>query len=103
MRVVSRATPDGNPSTMAVNAGPCDSPAVKYRSMRVDPRGGRGPLLQDIGGRDPLLQECVSGQAFVGLDILLAGPCHDLVGQRGGRAGLVPSRRLEPVADELLV
>ena len=26
---VSSATPDGNPSTIAVRAGPCDSPAVR--------------------------------------------------------------------------
>ena len=42
-------------------------------------------------------------RSLVGLDVLLAGPGHHVVGQARRRARLVPAGRLEPVADELLV
>ena len=43
------------------------------------------------------------GQAAERLEVLLARPCHDVVGQRRHRRLLVPADPLEVVADELLV
>ena len=93
-------TPDGKPSTMAVSAGPCDSPAVKYRSMRPFCRDSLVSEEQRSARSFPRERRPVRRS---NASTYLAGPGHDLLGQLRGRAGLVPARGLEPVADELLV
>src|SRR5580698_9763106 len=92
MSPVSSRTPEGNPSTIAVKAGPCDSPAVRYRSMAF------ASLVEWLFPRKRL-----AGQYLKRLDILASRLLDDIFGQPRRHARLVPACGLEPVADELLV
>src|SRR5687767_4011527 len=47
--------------------------------------------------------ELAARDALVGVDVLLAGLCHDVLGQLGTGRGVVPARLVEPVAHVLLV
>ena len=95
--------PDGNPSTIAVSAGPCDSPAVRYRSMvlqsaRAVVSGHRPSVFEgdtSIESRKRreffTSRERLASQALEGFDIFAARLLHDVLGQAAAAGSPYPS------------
>src|SRR5579884_323800 len=100
----------------AARRGRCAPPGSRARGARAPPPGpadrgfpawggpGRAPASErrSPGALQPA-GEGLAGDPLVGLDVLLAGARHDLVGNRRGGRRPVPPGGGGPVADELLV
>src|SRR5258707_9030988 len=83
MNSASRTIPEGNPSTMAVRAGPCDSPAVRERGILLSKEG-------------------LAREGLVNINVFFARAGPDLRGEGGRVSPLFPPPPVPPAAGQFL-